>query len=57
MKDVYLKISPRDRLQMERIVLDRDADDALALVKQWLEIVAQDGRGGMRSHLDSGPPQ
>ena len=57
MKDVFLKIGPRDRLRMERIVLDRDGEDALALVKQWLEIVAQAGRGGMQSHLDAGPPR
>jgi hypothetical protein len=55
MKDVYLKVGPQDRLRMERIILDRDCEDALALVKQWLEIVAQAGRGGMRSHLDGGP--
>ena len=57
MKDVLLKISPQDRLRMERIVLDRDGEDALALVKQWLEIVTQAGRSGMRSHLDAGPQQ
>ena len=55
MKDVYLKVSAQDRLRMERIILDRDCEDALALVKQWLEIVAQAGRGGIRSHLDGGP--
>lgn len=55
MKDVYLKVGAQDRLRMERIILDRDCEDALALVKQWLELVAQAGRGGMRSHLDSGP--
>ncbi len=57
MKDVYLKIGPQDRIRMERIILDRDAEDALALVKQWLETVAQMGRSGMQSHLDAGPPQ
>lgn len=57
MKDVYLKIGPQDRLRMERIILDRDGEDALALVRQWLDIVAQAGRGGMQSHLDSGPPR
>ena len=59
MKDVFLKIGPRERLRMERIVLDRDGEGegALALVKQWLEIVAQAGRGGMQSHLDAGPPR
>ena len=39
------------------IILDRDGEDALALVKQWLETVAQAGRSGMQSHLDAGPPQ
>ena len=56
MKDAYLKIGAQDRLRMERIILDRDSEDALALVKQWLEIVAQSGRAGMQSHLDAGPP-
>jgi hypothetical protein len=57
MKDVYLKVGAQDRLRMERIILDRDCEDALALVKQWLEMVAQAGRGGMQSHLDAGPPR
>jgi len=57
MKDVYLKIGPQDRLRMERIILDRDGEDALALVRQWLEIVTQAGHGGMQSHLDAGPPR
>lgn len=52
MKDSYLKISAQDRMRMERIVLDRDGEDALALVRQWLETVADTERGGMRSHLD-----
>lgn len=52
MKDFYLKISAQDRMRMERIVLDRDCEDALALVRQWLESVAGAEQGGMRSHLD-----
>ena len=52
MKDAYLKISAQDRLRMERIVLDRDREDALALVRQWLEIIANTERRGMQSHLD-----
>ena len=52
MKDVYLEVGAQDRLRMERIILDRVCEAALALVKQWLEKVAQAGRGGMRSHLD-----
>ena len=52
MKDVYLKIGAQDRLRMERIALDRDQVDALALVQQWLEALAGAERGGLRSHLD-----
>ena len=57
MKDVLLKIGPQDRLRIERIIMDRDGDEALALLKEWLEVVARAGRNGMQSHLDSGPPQ
>ena len=35
MKDVFLKIGPRERLRIERIVVDRDGEDALALFKRW----------------------
>ena len=35
MKDVCLKIGPRERLRIERIVVDRVGEDALALVKRW----------------------
>jgi hypothetical protein len=52
MKDFYLKISAQDRMRMERIVLDRDGEDAVSLVRQSLEIVASTERGGMQSHLD-----
>jgi len=52
MKDVYLKISAQDRLRMERIVLDCDREDALVLIREWLEIVANTERRGMQSHLD-----
>ena len=36
MNDVLLKISAQDRMRMEKIVMDRDGEDAIALVKQWL---------------------
>lgn len=55
MKDAYFKISVQDRLRMERIVLDRDREDALALIKDWLEIIANTERRGMQSHLDVRP--
>jgi hypothetical protein len=57
MKDVVLNISLPDRLRMERIVLDRDGEEALALIKQWLDAAARAGRSGMQSHLDGGAPQ
>ena len=57
MNEALLKISALDRMRMERIVMDRDGEDAIALVKQWLEIVARAGRSGMQSHLDGGAPQ
>jgi hypothetical protein len=55
MKDMYLKISMQDQLRMERILLDRDQEDALALIKQWSEIIANAERYGMQSHLDVRP--
>lgn len=57
MKEVLLRIGPQDRLRIERIVMDRDGDEALALLNEWLQVVARAGRSGMQSHLDSGPPQ
>lgn len=57
MNEALLKISALDRMRMERIVMDRDGEDAIALVKQWLEIVARAGRSGIQSHLDGGAPQ
>lgn len=55
--EALLKVSAQDRMRMERIVMDHDSEDAIALVKQWLEIVARTGRSGMQSHLDGGAPQ
>ena len=57
MNDALLKVSAQDRMRMEKIVIDRDGEDAIALVKQWLEIVARARRSGMQSHLDGGAPQ
>ncbi len=52
MKPAYLKIDGDDRMRMERIVLDRDAEDALRLVQVLLERIAGMEQSGMRSHLD-----
>jgi hypothetical protein len=55
--DALLRVTAQDRIRMQRIVTDRNGEDALALVKQWLEIVVRAGRSGMQSHLDGGAPQ
>ena len=47
MNEALLKMSALDRMRMERIVMDRDGEDAIALVKQWLEIVARAGHNGI----------
>lgn len=56
MKDFYLKISAQERMRAERIRLDRDGEDALALVRRWLETVAGAERVGMQSHPDRALP-
>jgi hypothetical protein len=47
-----LKISVNDRMRIEQIVLDRDSEKALALIKEWLETIDLTERLGMRSHLN-----
>ena len=53
MKDFYLRLSEQDRLRIERIILDRDREEAIALVTEWWEIVISAERAGMKTPLDS----
>ncbi len=41
MTDAYCRISAADRMRMERIVLDRDSEDALKLVQLLLERIVR----------------
>jgi hypothetical protein len=53
MKEVAIRIGLEEQMRMKTIVLDKDRDDALELVKQLLQRVEAAQNLGMRSHLDS----
>jgi hypothetical protein len=53
MKEVAILISAQEQMRMKAIVLDKDRDDAMELVKQLLQRVEAAQNLGMRSHLDS----
>ena len=52
MKDIVVKLTPQERMELQAIVLDRDADQALAFARVLLERVRLAEQGGMKSHLD-----
>ncbi len=53
MKEVAIVISVQEQMRMKAIVLDKDQDDAMELVKKLLQRVEAAQNLGMRSHLDS----
>ena len=52
MKDATLMISPEERADMERIILDADAAAALALIGRFRERLAAREKQRMRPPLD-----
>jgi len=49
---MVLTISEEEFLQMKGIVLDKDRDDALRLVKIFVTRLEQQDNRGLKSHLD-----
>ena len=52
MKDIVIKLTPQERMELQAIVLDRDAEQALAFARMLLARVRLAEHGGMKSHLD-----
>jgi hypothetical protein len=49
---MVLTISEEELLQMKTVVLDKDRDEALSLIKSFVARLEQQGHRGLKSHLD-----
>jgi hypothetical protein len=49
---MVLTISEEELLQMKMVVMDKDRDEALSLIKSFVARLEQQGRRGLKSHLD-----
>ena len=49
---MVLTISEEELLQMKMVVLDKDRDEALSLIKSFVVRLEQQGNRGLKSHLD-----
>ena len=49
---MVLTISEEEFLQMKMIVMDKDRDEALRLIKNFVARLEQQGNRGLKSHLD-----
>jgi hypothetical protein len=49
---MVLTISEEELLQMKMVVMDKDRDQALTLIKNFLARLEQQGNRGLKSHLD-----
>jgi hypothetical protein len=49
---MVLTISEEELLQMKMVVMDKDRDQALTLIKSFLARLEQQGNRGLKSHLD-----
>lgn len=52
MKDVIVKFTPEEQMELRGIVLDGDAERALAFARLVLERMCRAESGRMKSHLD-----
>jgi hypothetical protein len=50
---VILNFSPQEVMQLERIALDDDKDEALSFLKQLRRKIQETTIRGLKSHLDS----
>lgn len=48
---VVLSITPDEFQQMESVVLDRDAGEALRLIKKFVKRLQEQKNRGLKSHL------
>lgn len=49
---MVLTISDEELLNMKRVILDEDPDEALDLIKSFVKKLEQQSRQGLKSHLD-----
>jgi hypothetical protein len=49
---MVLTIQEDEFLRMKRVLLDKDQDDALRLIKSFVARLEQQGNRGLKSHLD-----
>jgi hypothetical protein len=49
---MVLTISDEEFVQMKRIVMDRDEEEAFRLLKEFLKRLEQQKNLGLKSHLD-----
>lgn len=49
---MVLTISEEEFFSMKRVVLDKDRDEALSLIKSFVARLEQQGHRGLKSHLD-----
>jgi len=49
---MVLTISEEEFLQMKMVVMDKDRDEALRLIKNFVARLEQQGNRGLKSHLD-----
>jgi hypothetical protein len=49
---MVLTISDEEFMRMKRALLDKDPEEALALIKDFIRSIEQQGRQGLKSHLD-----
>ncbi len=53
MKDTVVTVTAEERLRMQAIVMDRDKEEALALVRQILERIEAAEKRGLCSHNEA----
>jgi hypothetical protein len=49
---MVLNVTEEEFMRMRTIVLDRDRDDALAIIRDFVKRLEQAKHSGMKSHLD-----
>ena len=49
---MVLTISEEDYMRMKETLLDQDRDNALKLVREWVNRLDQQAGQGLKSHLD-----
>jgi hypothetical protein len=49
---MVLTISDEEFMRMKRALLDKDSEEALALIKDFVRGIEQQSHQGLKSHLD-----